>query len=170
MSTRGLYGFKVDGKVKATYCHSDAYPDWLGRNIATFIKSHDLKLIRQFARDIVMKDEHGPYTAEEVTYCKNRDWYNGDVGGPEMSWYQLLRRTHGKLEMLWEAWKNGKPAYMMEYASFVKSPPCAYVYYIDVDEEVLEYRARHGEWHRLPLNTTRSVDAIVDWMEKHSAR
>lgn len=168
MSTRGLYGFKFNGNIKATYCHSDSYPDWLGRNVATFIKSHDVSDMKRFVNDIILKDEDAPYTAEDVKFCANHDFLNDNIAGGKTDWYALLRNLQGRLDRLWDTWKGGNPAYMLEYASFEKSPVCQYVYYINLDDEVLEFRKYGGEWLSIPLKTTRSVDAIVRLMEAHA--
>ena len=37
MGTRGLWGFRKDGKDKLTYNHFDSYPDCLGHTIVEFL-------------------------------------------------------------------------------------------------------------------------------------
>lgn len=38
MSTRGAVIFRIDGKDKTIYNHSDSYPSWLGREVALFVR------------------------------------------------------------------------------------------------------------------------------------
>lgn len=37
MSTRGAYGFILNGEEKITYNHCDSYPSYLGINILKFL-------------------------------------------------------------------------------------------------------------------------------------
>lgn len=44
MSTHGLFGFVVDGQVKAGYNHCDSYPGWLGQQAVDAINSGTLTI------------------------------------------------------------------------------------------------------------------------------
>jgi len=41
MSTRGVFGFRIDGQDKLTYNHTDSYPEGLGQYIVDYIKQID---------------------------------------------------------------------------------------------------------------------------------
>lgn len=42
MSTRGAYGFRIDGQDKITYNHFDSYPDSLGVNLLQWMAGHSV--------------------------------------------------------------------------------------------------------------------------------
>ena len=70
MGTRGLWGFRKDGKDKLTYNHFDSYPDCLGHTIVEFLKKHTKKELEDIAKRIVLVDEDKPATAEALVLCK----------------------------------------------------------------------------------------------------
>jgi hypothetical protein len=62
MSTRGLWGFVIDGEEKLTYNHSDSYPDGLGSKLLGWLQEADLDDVRQQARELMMVSDSAPPT------------------------------------------------------------------------------------------------------------
>lgn len=137
MGTRGLYGFRKNGKEKATYNHYDSYPDWLGSNVLNFIKNHSVKEMSDFYDRIIMVDEDDKPTREQIENCRNNKSIDLNVSRQsEDDWYCLTRELQGELEQLYKC----DFAYMIEYLGFIKNSLfCEYAYIIDIDEEVLEF-------------------------------
>lgn len=57
MSTRGLWGFLIDGETKATYNHFDSYPSDLGNIIKNFILDNDKDEIKSIAKIIKLVEQ-----------------------------------------------------------------------------------------------------------------
>ena len=98
MSTRGMIGFIADGTKLGTYNHSDSYPDWLGTNVLAWLRSlvAEGEIEQAKAKVLSLKvisDSEATPTPEDVEQLKR--WANFTVGGPGLSWYQLLRETQG---------------------------------------------------------------------------
>lgn len=130
MSTRGLFGFVINGEVKAGYNHSDSYPSWLGANAVGAIKSGELD--RDKIASIVMVDEATPATAEQV--ASFTQYSNTNVGsGITGDWYVLLRELQGD-------WLGvQKAGYMIDSYDFAgDSLFCEWGYLINMDSLTLE--------------------------------
>lgn len=52
MSTRCLYGFKKDGKIKLMYNHSDSYPSGFGQRIVLFIRENTIEELNEICNKI----------------------------------------------------------------------------------------------------------------------
>jgi len=186
MGTRGIYGLRKNGKDKLTYNHYDSYPDWLGRNILTFIANNKEKLNEVYDNIILVDGDTTP-TQEQIEACKQYT----DLSVSEQStkdWYCLLRDMQGDLTPYLD-----KKCYMINDEDFIKdSLFCEYGYIINLDENVLEFYLgfqktptkdnRYGievvdkdyEYYpcknvlNIPLNeiTVDKIDKIVKMMEK----
>lgn len=141
MSTRGLLGFAHNGELKATYNHSDAYPTWLGVQVATFLARHrdDMASVETQVDALVMVDEDKKPTKAQVAQLAQ--YTDTSVGGvltangidDSISWYQVLRDTQGQPEKALEA------GFMIDGADFaLDSLFCEWGYVIDLDQERLE--------------------------------
>lgn len=151
MSTRGTFGFRVNGTDCLSYNHSDSYPSSLGedfvRNVRELVKLPDLKE-RVAALKIVSDDV--PPTQEDIK--KLRKWTDLDVGDQsENDWYCLLRGTQGSLKAILES------GYIKHSGRFILDAFCEYAYILNLDEGVVEFYAgfqkkkhkkgRYGQLH-----------------------
>lgn len=134
MGTRGLWGFRKDGKDKLTYNHFDSYPDCLGHTIIEFLKKHTKKELEDIAKRIVLVDEDKLATAEAMVLCKK--YCDTGVSTQQITdWYCLLRGAQGCPE----AYADGL-RFMIDDAEFIKNSLfCEYAYIINLDDNVLEY-------------------------------
>ncbi len=137
MSTRGLYGFVIDGTVKVTYNHSDSYPDWLGRNVLEFVrqlvKDGAVDSAAQRVHDLRVVTDETPVTDEDIETL--RPWTNISVGSrrERPDWYQLLRDTQGNPDAILSS------GYISDGADFaLDSLFCEWGYVVDFDAGVLE--------------------------------
>ena len=134
MGTRGLWGFRKDGKDKLTYNHFDSYPDCLGHTIVEFLKKHTKKELEDIAKRIVLVDEDKLATAEAMVLCKK--YCDTGVSTQQITdWNCLLRGAQGCPE----AYADGL-RFMIDDAEFIKNSLfCEYAYIINLDDNVLEY-------------------------------
>lgn len=117
MSTRGFITFVAGGTEKTTYNHSDSYPDWLGVNVLSWLRTslgsfepccglfsdqygcsehgrESLTHLRDRITALRVVDQNVPPTAEEIESLKG--YANSNVGRQDLSdWYCLLRETQG---------------------------------------------------------------------------
>ncbi|MBI4594814.1 MAG: hypothetical protein HY730_00365 [Candidatus Tectomicrobia bacterium] len=104
MSTRGAWGFFLDGKEKVSYNHSSSYPTWLGRDIFSFPRQvmawgkkgsdNVVPLIRIIFRQIILVPQDGKPSGKETRLCAK--WAGFDVSArPPESWYDLLGLSQG---------------------------------------------------------------------------
>ena len=134
MSTRGCYGFRKNGIDKITYNHYDSYHDYFGKIMVKFCKETSLDEMNEIYGRLILVDEGGKPTPEQIEECKR--YYNGDVSRktPE-DWYCLLRNAQGEPN----EYKNGL-RYMIDNHDFIKdSLFCEYAYIINLDTNSLEF-------------------------------
>lgn len=134
MGTRGCYGFRKNGVDKLTYNHFDSYPDYLGEIMVKFCKETSLKELNEIFDKIILIDEMGKPTTEQIEECK--EYYDGTVSNQTPDdWYCLLRNAQGNPN----AYKNGLK-YMNDCGDFIKdSLFCEYAYIINLDTNCLEF-------------------------------
>lgn len=144
MATRGAYGFRIDGADKVTYNHSSSYPEWLGNNIVSFIRSMPYEKMVKAARKIILVAEDSKPTFNQIEECKR---YANLVVSEQSyeDWYCLLRNAQGNLS----AYLNGL-RYMIDNRDFLAdSSFCIWAYIVNLDEEVFEvyrgYQKKHDE-------------------------
>jgi hypothetical protein len=117
MSTRGILGFRLDGKDYLTYNHSDSYPSWLGVKVVEFVNKHKNKLdsLKSKVKKLELIDQNVPPALQQVEKCIKQKCLNLDVGGQSLDdWYCLLRNTHGNLDA------NLKVGFMLDNKDFIK--------------------------------------------------
>lgn len=133
MSTRGAYGFRINGVDKLTYNHGDSYPSYLGSVMLQFIQNHSIDELREIAERItpVISSEHA--TAEQVAELSKYADLRVSSGNPA-EWYVLLRAAQGDPE----AWANGLNYYTDDSNFVYSSLFCEWAYIINLDEGVLE--------------------------------
>lgn len=141
MSTRGLYGFRKNEQDKTTYNHSDSYPDWLGRGIATFCSETSIEEMGKIYDSIEMIDEETPPTKEQIKWCIEAGYYDPSVSSQKKEdWYCLLRGMQGDLEELKKNALGKGKTFMSDSQNFIRdSLFCEYAYIINLDTEMLEF-------------------------------
>lgn len=147
MSTRGLWGFVIDGEEKLTYNHSDSYPGGLGETLLRFCRDEWVKDGAEGASDdarmLALVSEQTNPTEEQKRnlrrFLKNPNGYKDD----EIDWYWLLRATQG------DARKTLDAGHMIDGREFAKdSLFCEWGYVIDLDRGVFEvYRGFQEQDH-----------------------
>ena len=134
MGTRGCYGFRKNGIDKLTYNHFDSYPSYLGKIILEFFKETSLDEMNEIYDRLIMVDEGGKPTPEQIEECKKYYDENVSKQTPE-EWYCLLRKVQGKPN----EYKHGL-RYMTDDGDFIKdSLCCEYAYIINLDTKQLEF-------------------------------
>lgn len=133
MGTRGMYGFYKNGVTKATYNHSDSYPNWLGKFIVKFITETTIEEMNDIFDRIVMVNGDSKPTVDQINECIQ--FFTADVGSDLIDdWYNLLRLAQGDLTL----YKQGLK-YMIDNSDFIlDSLFCEWTYIINLDENVLE--------------------------------
>jgi len=143
MSTRGAYGFRIDGEDKITYNHDNSSPAGLGLRIVQWTATHSLADLRTLARSLrLVSEETGlrPSLARTAYLPKTA---NLPSDPPHSEWYTLLRDFQGHPE----AWDDGL-RYCIDDAAFLEdSLSCEWAYVIDCDAATFEvYRG----WNQDP--------------------
>lgn len=150
MGTRGVYGFRVNGKDKVTYNHFDSYPSSLGLAVAEFA-SNSLNSLKTIAESIVLVDEGSNPTPEQIQQCIDSGFYNDSVStGSTQEWYCLLRETQGKLDCYFDILENENAFNFMTDGSGCLEPDtwCEWAYIINVDEGTFEMYNSYGDKHK----------------------
>ncbi|HSR79104.1 MAG TPA: hypothetical protein VLN57_21200 [Xanthobacteraceae bacterium] len=108
MSTRGVFGFRIDGQEKLTYNHSDSYPSGLGDTVVEWVRAACApNRLAQTMTDVsgitMVDDSEAIADADHVKRLGNR-YLDMRVGGGDgitdrdVTWYRLLRNaqpSHG---------------------------------------------------------------------------
>lgn len=104
MGTRGLCGFRINGKDKLSYNHYDSSPDYLGEEVVKFCRSiKNIQDLKDKVTNIKLVDEEGSPTPEEKEFFKNFGSCNFNVSEKsEDDWYCLLRENQGDIEKMLE--------------------------------------------------------------------
>ncbi|MBT62883.1 MAG: hypothetical protein CML13_06690 [Puniceicoccaceae bacterium] len=138
MSTRGIYGFHVNGTDKLAYNHADSYPQQLGLNILGELNAvTDWNQVKQLASDLIPIHETRPLDANsEIFQAELRRHYDGlnEIKRPH-TFYDLMRPLQGKLE----PYLSGKLSFMATANEFIDdSLFCEWGYIANLDSQKLE--------------------------------
>ena len=135
MGTRGLWGFRNEGKDKLTYNHFDSYPTGLGETVRKFITSHPVDVLRKIASKIELVDGKSEPTEKQIKECSK--WTDLSVSNQSTKdWYCLLKGIQSDPE-LYSDYHNKH--YMIDSKDFIQdSLFCEYAYIINLDTEKLE--------------------------------
>ena len=153
MSTRGVWGFIIDGEEKLTYNHSDSYPSWLGSQLLEFLRKISVESLREDARKLRTVDENSKAMPEDIKQLHN--FADEGVSTGDLSeWYVLLRRAQGDPEATIAA------GVMTDGSGFaLESLFCEWGYVIDLDQNTFEvYQgfnkepASDGRWSGIEKN------------------
>ncbi len=141
MGTRGLVGFVIDGEVKATYNHSDSYPEGVGQDVLDFARTVNEGTPGK-ARAIVLVDEQDTPTPEQKAHLSQYANLGVSTRSDE-DWYCLLRSAQGDLQAYLDA------GVMIDNQDFGQdSLFCEWGYLVNLDETKLEvYKGFQTEPH-----------------------
>ena len=146
MGTRGVIGFRIDDKDKVMYNHMDSYPEYLGvkiledideiisLDVSKTVKETRINKLKENVRNIrLVEEEEKNLSPVDIEWAKQHGFANFNVGGKEISWYQLLRGLQGNLiDCL-------KHSVMLDAKDFIKdSLFCEWGYIINLDSLELE--------------------------------
>jgi hypothetical protein len=140
MGTRGVVGFKLDGKYFATYNHLDSYPsNGLGGEVVRFCNMVTRKdgwdALTKKVKRLILVDERKPARATHIAKYRK---YADLMEGVEADWYCLLRGLHNGV-ILYEI-ENGNVRHMIDSFEFLRdSLSCEYGYVIDLDTHELHF-------------------------------
>lgn len=136
MSTRGCIGYRLDGKDKLSYNHSDSYPSGLGTSTLAELRKMvlDLATLKQRVRSLVMVKEGKPTPQAVLEAASKAEVIDLRVAGQNVNDpYCVLRGIQGE----WE--KTLQVGYAIEYAGFMKSSlHCEWAYVVNLDSGNLE--------------------------------
>ena len=156
MGTRGAYGYRMNDEDKIVYNHFDSYiSGGLGEDIMTFCSLHTTdEMVESFTFMFAIKEDKKP-TKKQIKECAA--WTDMSVtGSKEPNWYQLLRKTQGKLEAYLE---NGIP-YYVDYKDFLKNSLfCEWAYIINLDTKKLEI---YSGFNKKPVGDGRYASLQID--------
>lgn len=143
MGTRGTYGFRVDGQDKLSYNHFDSYPDALGEDVLSSLKT----LLRTIGEDEMREG------AEKIKLVNDREkpenipesvkMYHDPGVADGKSWYALLRHAQGKIGVSLEL------QLMTDADGFINdSLFCEWGYIVNLDDRKLEiYEGFQNDHH-----------------------
>lgn len=140
MSTRGISGWKVDGKYTMMYNHSDSYLSQLGNDmIRLALKIEQEKgwdILRDNARKVKHIDDQGKAPKKFVEKYQK---YSQDLGGHDnKEWYTLLRNIQGTGYI--EEVYSGELQHVPHSPNFIKdSLFCEFAYTFNLDENCIEF-------------------------------
>ena len=95
MSTRGFLAFAVNGEVKTAYNHSDSYPDGLGFDVLSWLRTADLTAAATAAAALRVADPTDEPTDEDIARLAPSTDTGVGARTDRPDWYQLLRKTQG---------------------------------------------------------------------------
>lgn len=157
MSTRGAYGFRVNGVDKITYSHSDSYPEGLGQVVVDFLRETPHEELARVAREIILVDGNSRPTPEQIAEC--RKFADLSVGERRLDdWHCLLRWAQGRPR----AYTVGGLRYMIDSRNFLAdSLFCEWAYIINLDENIFEvYRGFQKRRDRNRRNRYRNLPRV----------
>jgi hypothetical protein len=133
MSTRGAYGFRLDGQDKITYNHFDSYPDGLGRALVEWLHAHPPATWRTVAARLRLVTEDTPPTPEDIV--RYAPWGDTSVSASAPTeWYALLHDAQGQPA----AWDAGLDVMIDDHTFLQDGVFCEWAYVIDLDAGQLE--------------------------------
>lgn len=135
MGTRGVYGYRLDGKDKLSYNHFDSYPTGLGVSIAHQVQAL-LEIpeeeLKETVRGLESVWEHEKASPELIEATKGYHDLNVSDQKPTDP-YCLFRKAQGDLLATLDI------GYYLDANDFIKeSLFCEWGYIVNLDEMVLE--------------------------------
>lgn len=138
MGTRGLLGFIIAGRRRASYNHFDSYPSGLGAQVAKFIlglKEGEKRAMLEHVRNLTwFETSTEPNTELQEKYSK-LGFSDTKVSNQKLSdWYCLLRKVQGANAL--PKILDGTLKHMPDDTSMLKD--VEWSYFIDLEEDKLE--------------------------------
>ena len=135
MSTRGAFGFRLDGVDRISYNHSNSYPSYLGVRMleqAGELLAGDRDTLKAQVRGITLVKQGD--TPDQTVQALLAGMADLDVSGQSTSdWYCLLRNQQGDLPCCL------RTGYMIDSEGFLgDSLFCEWGYVLNLDEDCLE--------------------------------
>lgn len=150
MSTRGAFGFRIDGIDKITYNHSDSYPDYLGSRVVEWVAAACMsarmsarieRTMTEVSGIVLVADGQAIATPEHRQRTGDRfadmGVGGGDGIGPgDVTYYRLLRNAQPA-----ESIPNVVDAgIMIDGHDFLReSLFCEYAYIVNLDDMTVEF-------------------------------
>lgn len=151
MSTRGLIGFRLNGKDFVQYNHFDSYPTVLGQKIFVVCRKYTLDEMRAaVSRFKIVDEDKAPTEAQlkkawpslgitDRTLEEALAAYQAPKEARKLtSWYSLLSPYQGSLDF----WLDGF-SFWPDYDGFQYGSTCGWAYIIDCDTGCLEIYTRN---------------------------
>lgn len=139
MGTRGLIGFKVDGKYSGYYNQYDSYPEGMGFGIVEFIKNRlltkdNVDTMKRMVSNLEVVNSSNDPTLEDLSFYA--EFHDKRVSNGK-DWYSLLRNLQG--EKCLDAILDYKLHHMFDDMKFINdSLFCEYAYFLNFDNYTLE--------------------------------
>jgi hypothetical protein len=149
MSTRGAFGFVLNGELRLTYNHSDSYPASLGEEVMDFCRHIDKQglwsSLKERVAGLRLVKDNDKVPVDVLSTKKAKGIIRKSNISENPTWYEYMRPYQGA-ETLWKISK-GEVEQMIEANDFPKdSLSCEFVYVIDLDKMVLGvYKGRQTE-------------------------
>lgn len=149
MSTRGAYGFIKNKEMKVSYNHYDSYPEGLGEDVVSFIKTTSKESLNEIFNNIELVNQNEVPNEEQMRnieqFLKDEELDNRydpeHFGNGKIDWYYLLNPCQGNMELF----KSGLK-YMTDDKDFLEDNLfCEYAYLIDLDNNSLIIRSNEKE-------------------------
>lgn len=144
MSTRGLWGFRKDRQDLLTYNNDDSYPEWLGREVCSFVRKMSDKEMEKLISILNPVSENATANPKDVQLFKQLKIT--DIIDEEADYYWLLREAQGNFAFYENLVKNPSPFMKGKKLPFIKdntfildSLYCEYVYILNLDNKCLEF-------------------------------
>jgi len=144
MSTRGAFGFHIDGKDKIMYSHYDSYPAGLGEIVASSVEfvfdklALDIEKVRANVRRIKMLDSEK--NDKPPTAAERRHYAAAGLLGKDICYTTYELFTHVLGEGLLHLFMTGKLRRMPDSHEFMgDSLFCEWAYIINLDSCRLEF-------------------------------
>jgi hypothetical protein len=137
MSTRGAYGFRVDGVDKVQYNHFDSYPSGLGVEVVEFLRGTRADDLRPYAEAIRLVSHDYVPTKADIALCQRLKLADLSVSTKSITdLYCLTRHAQGDIGV----YLRGLD-FMVDGAGFLRDSlfcEWAYIVNLDDDDGVLE--------------------------------
>jgi len=134
MSTSGAWGFRKNGKDKATHNHADSYPTWLGNKIGEMLQDTTIDELNKIYDRIELIDPESKPTSKQKGKCFELDVVKRGQTDDD-DWYCLLYGAQRDMNV----YKKGLP-YMLDGTGFIsKGLWCQWAYVINLDTNMLEF-------------------------------
>jgi hypothetical protein len=132
MGTRGLMGVRINGEDKATYCHSDSYPEGLGVAMVEDLRELGLDRLKELALAARVVNPDSTPSPEDIRHLE--PWTNFRVSPQSVEdYYCLTRELQGRLLETLEA------GVFLNAAGFINnSLYCEWGYIANLDEGAFE--------------------------------